>query len=109
MTASFARMATATASTKRNPAAVGGKRGAPVAHLASLDILPLMPVSAQIADYYRLNSPRESYVTYTAGAVDVLEGDVMTVAAVDYRVEAASPWPGDNAYTEIILLRVKGS
>ncbi|HMN11833.1 MAG TPA: hypothetical protein PKD55_05855 [Bellilinea sp.] len=106
--AAFARMASVTASTKRNPAAVAGKVGAPVSHLASLSILPVMPVTSQIVEMYRLQSPRESYVTYAEEA-DVLEGDTLTAAGIEYRVRAVSPWPGAAGYLEIVIERVKGT
>lgn len=109
MTASFARLATATASTKRNPAAAGGKVGVPVAKLASINIVPPMPVSSEIAAYYRLQSPREAFVSYTEGTPDLLEGDILTTGAVDYRVVAAGLWPANQSYTEIVIQQVKGT
>ncbi len=98
-----------TASTKRNPAPVGGKVGVPVTKLASLAIAALRPVSAEVADYYRLNSPREVFLTFAYNAPDVLEGDVMTVAGVDYNVHAVGAWPTPDGYTEIIVGLKKGT
>jgi len=106
---SFARMATDRATTKRNPAAVGGKVNAPVAHLAELAIVPIMPVTPQIAEYYRLNSPRETYVTYAEGTPDVLEGDILTTGGTSYRVQSVAPWRTHNAFIEIIVQQVKGT
>ena len=107
-TPSFTKLATVTASTKRNPDAVSGKVGAPEANLTSLAIWPLMPVNAEIVNLYRLDSPRESFVTYAQGSPDVLEGDVMTVSSTEYRVRSVGEWPCDEAYLEIILERIKG-
>jgi len=103
----FSRMASVTASTKRSPAAAGGKIGVKTTNLASLAILPLMPVTSEVIEYYRLQSPRESYMTYAQGAPDIIEGDTLTVSAVDYPVIAVQPWPTDTNYLEIIVQRVK--
>ena len=111
MACSFTDTATypLTASTKRNPAAVGGKVGAPVAKLASLAIAALRPVSAEIAEYYRLRSPREAFLTFAQNSPDVLEGDVMTVSGLDYEVQAVAAYPTPDGYTEIILGLKKGT
>lgn len=106
---SFARMASTTATTKRNPAKSSSKIGVPVSNLTAFAILPPMPVSQQISEYYRLESPRESYVTYTQAATDVLEGDVLTTGGLSYRVIAAAPWPTDRAYLEIVMTLAKGT
>jgi hypothetical protein len=102
-------MASATATTSRNPAAVSGKVGTPEGYLSSLAILPLMPVTPDIVEKYRLNSPRETFVTYVQDQPDILEGDLLTVSSVDYRVRAVGEWPTDRDYLEIIVERVKGA
>lgn len=48
-TASFARMATVTASTKRRPTVSSGERGALATAIASLKCTPLDPVQADVA------------------------------------------------------------
>lgn len=98
-----------TASTKRNPAAVAGKIGAPVAKLTGLAIAELRPVSAEIAEYYRLRSPREAFLTFALNSPDVLEGDILTVNSVEYEVQAVAAYPTPDGYTEIILGLKKGS
>lgn len=109
MSASFARLATVSAETLRNPPAVGGKIGAPASNLTALKILALMPVSPEIAQLYRLNSPREAYVTYTQGSPDVLEGDVLVIGAASYRIRGVGPWLTDRNFLEIIVEQIKGS
>ncbi len=108
---SFARLATATASTKRNPAAVGGKVGSPVANLTGLKIVPPLPVSSEVAGRFQINSPRESKVTYIDAIADVLpdvrEGDQLIVGSTTYLVQAASEWPGTVSVLEVILSEVK--
>lgn len=101
---SFTRMATVTASTKRN--AAGTKITGPVAKLTALSILPLMPLDNEIIERYRLESPRAPFVTYTQGAPDIIKGDVLTVSAVDYQVLGAGPWPTDRSYIEIVVDKV---
>jgi hypothetical protein len=107
--ASFSYMANVTAYTKRNPAAVAGKVGAPVVNLASLRILPLMPTTPEILLRYRLESPREPYVTYTEGSLDVAEGDTLVIGADEYRVKGVGNWPTDRSYLEIVVDKVKGT
>jgi hypothetical protein len=109
MTASFTRMANVTASTKRNPAAVGGKIGLPATYLTGLKILPLMPVSKEIIERYQLKSPRKSFVTYTEGAPDIAEGDKLVIASIEYGIVAATPWPTDQAFFELVVEKVIGA
>jgi hypothetical protein len=109
MTASFARFATVTASTKRNPAAVGGKVGAAVAHLTGLAVLPVLPAGKGIVERYLLKSPRKSYVTYTQGTPDVLEGDTLTAGGVEYKVIASEVWQDSQDFLEIVLEKVVGA
>lgn len=106
---SIAALLTATASTKRSPAPAAGKVGIPVVCLAALAVAELRPVSAEIAEYYRLRSPREAFLTFTSGAPDVLEGDLLTVGGREYNVQAVGAYPTPDGYTEIILGLVKGT
>jgi len=107
----FARLATAMANTKRNPAPVAGKIGAAVTHLTDLHIVPPLPVSAEVAGRFGINSPRENKVTYldTIEGVlpDVREGDQMVIGSTTYLVQAAGEWPGSISVLEVILSEVK--
>jgi hypothetical protein len=107
--ASFTRLATVEAITKRNPAKSGGKVGAPVEHLTGLKILPLMPVSKEIQEKYQLKSPRLSFVTYIQDVTDILHGDVLVVDSVDYNIIASSPWVGIWECLELVVEKVAGS
>lgn len=108
---SFARLATSTASTKRNPTPVGGKVGSPVTYLTGLKIVPPLPVSSEVAGRFQINSPRESKVTYIdaiAGVLpDVREGDQLIIGSTTYHVQAAGEWPGSASVLELILSEVK--
>lgn len=107
MTSSLARLATATATTKRNPVAVGGKVTDPVAHLTTpFAIIPPVPDPANNDPRLRLQSMRQSWVCYTADAPDIRKGDLLTTGGVEYRVVEAHPWPILVEWTEIKLEKV---
>ena len=97
-----------TASTKRNPSAVGGKIGAPVTKLASLTLSHApVPVHPDTIEKYKLASPRKAFQTGAFGIVDVLEGDLLTTGGIDYHVRAVGATPGSPVeYTEIIMEQV---
>ena len=99
----FTRMATFSASTKRNPAPVGGKRGAPAVNLSSVSHVGLLPLSKEILERYVLESPIEGFVTYVSGNPDIIEGDVFVVSGEEYLVKGAQAWPTDNSFLELIL------
>lgn len=67
MSASFDRLATVTASTKRPPAFSEGKRGDPVEHIASLQCWPLDPVDPEVKAEYRTGRTRETLQTFVPG------------------------------------------
>lgn len=96
-----AKFCTVTASTKRNADLGGNRKGAPVAHLTSLRITPLWPLSGDTVRLLDLNSPREMKECYhvpsgTAVLPDVKERDILTVNGTDYPIEYVSEWT-DNA------------
>jgi hypothetical protein len=61
------RMLTVTASTKRSPAIVGGKRGAPATKLASIQCTPLDPVDPELRQRLALNTPHELLQSFVDG------------------------------------------
>jgi len=63
----FKRMTTVTASTKRNPAIVSGKRGAPVTELTGVKCTPLDPISAELSNRLELETPHELLVSFADG------------------------------------------
>lgn len=105
---SFQMMQTVSATTKRTPAKVDGVISDPIVYLTDLEVLPLMPVSGDIALRYALKSPRESMVTYILDTYDILEGDVLVVAGVEYPIHAVGSWPA-HEYLEIIVDKVIGT
>ena len=76
----FARQLTVTASTKRPPAPVNGKRGAPVAHLSTVSITPLTAVSIDTATRIGLDTPYNLLQTFAEGDDDIADGDDLTPA-----------------------------
>jgi hypothetical protein len=86
------RFLTVTASTKRSPALAGGKRGAPVTHLASLRCMPLDPVDPELRQRLALNTPHELLQTFVDGALDVVEGDFLAVGGTDYPIRSCAEW-----------------
>ena len=105
-TPAFQHMATDTATVKRPPALVAGKRGAPVAvENLSLAILPLMPLDAQVRASIPLDTPHQLYVTYTEGSnINLTEGDLLVVDSVEYPIRRIAKWPYDDfSYYEIIV------
>lgn len=67
--AGIRRFATLTASTKRQPAIVGGKRGAPETKLTGVKHTPLDPltVTPEIRERFDLQTPHELLETYVNG------------------------------------------
>jgi hypothetical protein len=104
--ASFAKMATVSASTKRKPAAVDGKSSGPVTYLTGLLITPLMPVTPEIVQMYRLHSPRDSYRAYIEGNPDIVEGDILVIGGTEYQIPGVADWTG---FSELIVQKVKGT
>lgn len=104
-------LATLPATTRRNPAAVGGKIGPPVDHITSdLKVTPLAPVSPEYAERYRLQSPRESFFTFTPGTPDIEEGDELVISGTTYRVAMVSVYDFPIAqYLELVVELPKGT
>jgi hypothetical protein len=97
-----------TASTKRNPAAVSGKIGAAVTKIASLTLTYApMPVSPEVVELYKLNSPRKTFVTGVMGDLDIIEGDLLTTGGVTYTVRAVGKYSGPISYRELLIEEVK--
>lgn len=110
---SLADLATIACSTKRASIA-SGKRGAPSANLTGLYCTPLDPVDAELASRAGLLSPVEVYQTFlqatTNTALDIKNGDFLTVGGVDYPIRAIwdySNWGGidsDSTYFKWLIL-----
>lgn len=105
------------ASTKRAPAASGGKVAAPVTYLTDLFIMPPLPPlqsNRELLQQVTLANPREGKLTYafpdSSGALpDVAEGDLLVVGDTEYLVHLVNEWlrPDDGSYLEILMVERK--
>jgi hypothetical protein len=103
---SFRLMATATYSTKRN-ATTSGVTTKAVAKLTGVKGTPMMPVSAEIMERYQIRSPRQPFVIYVEGTLDIVSGDTIVFGSTDYPIMGLGPWPTDRAFLEILVEAVK--
>lgn len=106
MSASFARMATKSASIKAPSAVSGGKRAAVAAVVGTLACTPLDWLSAQAAARLGLSESlarlRETFIDNTT---TLPRGATLVVDDVEYSVRANEPWdwPGGTQYTHLVL------
>ena len=103
------KLASVSASTKRNPAPVGGKIGSPTTNLTGLSVLSPMPVTPEIKEIYEIKSPRETFVTYIEGSPDIVEGDILVISSTEYHIKAVGGWKASPAFLELIIELPKGS
>lgn len=89
----WARRLNVTASTKRSPAPVSGKVGAPVTNLASLRVSPLDPATNEVQARFGSGAP-EMLLQCFANAVDVRAGDRLVVGDKEYPIRGVADWAG---------------
>jgi hypothetical protein len=109
MSSSFEHMAVVTASTKRTPAVVGGKRGQPVTNVASLACTPLDPIDSETRARLGLDSPAIILETYVDLGVDIVYGDILVVGAQEYPVKIVEDWywpPDATSYRRLFVEKV---
>lgn len=102
--ASFDRMASVTASTKRSGGITDGLETAYAEKIASLKCLPLDPVSPDLALGIEGLSWRETLQTATEGDLDIVEGDLFVVATVEYPVRAVAEWEWKGSEYKMLYL-----
>ena len=87
--ASFTRIATETASTKRPPARSGGIAGAPATQIASLKCTrPVTPSNAhELEQTFQLGTLSTVKVCYVQDNLDVKTGDTLVIATGDFAGE----------------------
>ena len=88
------RMMTVTASTKRSPAVVSGKRTEAVIYLKSIKISQLMPASKRLYERAELHVAYNLSETFCDGSLDIQLGDYLTVNGRDYPVKIVEDWAG---------------
>jgi hypothetical protein len=105
VSSSFTRLATATASTRRPPAIVAGKRDVAAAYLDNLKCLPLMPVSEELRARLGLLGAAELLQTALQGSPDIREGDILITGTLEYQVRSVADWPWiDGTLTRFLVL-----
>ena len=104
MSGSFARLATVTASTKRQGAVSGGLSGNMVTNIASLKCLPLDPVSPEVVAAAGLGAFVEVLETMVEGGLDILEGDQLIVGSTTYKIRAVGQWTWRPSATDTLRL-----
>ena len=89
---SFARLATVTASTKRSSGITSGKEDGYTAEIATLQCLPLDPVDPNVTLGISGLAFHELLQTSAEGGLDIVEGDLLVVDAVEYPIRAVADW-----------------
>ena len=107
--ASFAELASVTASTKRSGGIASGLESAYAESIASLKCLPLDPVTPGVAMGIEGLSFREILQTAVEGGLDIKEGDLLVVGAIEYPIRAVEDWtwPPDAKVYMILYLEDK--
>jgi len=102
--ASFARLATVSANTKRPPPISSGKRGTPALYLLNVRCLPLdtaerQQVRAMAARLGQvLDAPLDMLQTTVDGNYDIKEGDILVVNGTEYPIRNVNDfsWRGSK-------------
>lgn len=90
---SFQKMATVTASIKRSPISVNGKRGVPVANLTGLKVLPIDPLDPEVQIRLELDGPFELLQTMVEDGPDInRHTDTLVVGTKEYKIRAVADW-----------------
>ncbi len=92
MSGSFAKLATVTASTKRQGAVASGLAGDMTVGIASLKCLPLDPATPEVLASVGLKAFHELLQTMCEGGLDIIEGDLLVTGGVEYPVRAVAEW-----------------
>lgn len=96
MSASFRRLATVVASTRRPPAVADGKRGEAVTHLTELRCTPLDPADAamrgQLVEREVVKAGAKILQTMCESDLDIREGDILIVNGREYPIRSMGDW-----------------
>ena len=126
----LSKMATATYSTKRSPAASSNKGGASATHLTGVSFVPIMPlvaagmggsnipkapmqaVTGRIKDFWITMAEYQTHVDSTVTVTqvpDVIEGDVLVAGGTDYKVREVQNWAATTKLLAGIYVTVEES
>ena len=86
ISATFRRMLTVTAGTKRTPDFTGTKRGEADSYLADLKVSQLLPISRELMERAPTNSPYALFECCCDGDYDIQSGDILVVKNRDYPI-----------------------
>ncbi len=110
--ASFDRMATVTASTKRSGGITDGLETAYAESIASLKCLPLDSAAADRRGGWGMLIQgieglawTEALQTACEGGLDIVEGDLLVVAGTEYPIRAVAEWTWRGSEYKILLLQ----
>ncbi len=109
MSASFTRMATVTASTKRLATIASGKRAAAATNITSLSCTPLDPVDEELRVRFSTKASQEVLQCFVQGGLDIVPGDTLVVSSDEYSIRAVGDWywrPDDDDYVRLVLEEV---
>lgn len=108
---SFSKMATSLMTTKGEPTLASGKFGDPEDKISDpVAVLPVMPITPEIAASLELEEPFEVMETFAEGDIDIQEGDIATIDSLEYEVVAVGDWPWPQTpedFKRIMLRQVK--
>jgi len=102
--ASFAELASVTASTKRTGGITNGLEVGFATNIASLKCLPLDPVDPNLALEFEGLTFRELLQTAVQGGLDIVEGDQLVVGSKTYPIKAVSNWTWPPDATDYLIL-----
>lgn len=93
-TASFTRLASVEASTKRAASISSGKAGAPSTNIASLQCTPLYPVAnaSEWRETLGLKTLVNLMQSFVQGDLDIIAGDVLVIGSDEYPVRFVNPY-----------------
>ena len=79
----------------------------PTTVISSLLVMPLMPVSPDIAEKYKLNSARKNYYTCTEDTSVIKEGDLLRISSANYPIRGIEKVTWPVVFTGIYVEEVK--
>lgn len=105
--ASFDKLATVTASTKRGGGVTNGLENAYAEEIASLECLPLDPVDPNVALGIEGLGWQEILQTAVQGGLDIVEGDLLVVSSTEYPIRAVADWTWRGSEYKMLFLEDK--
>jgi len=103
--ASFAELASVTASTKRcGTIPVSGLEPTFATEIVTLKCLPLDPIAPEVALGIEGLGWQEILQTAVEGGLDIVEGDLLVVGITEYPIRAVADWTWPPDGTDYLIL-----